>query len=163
MIKSTIGLNRYLSKSYKKLKSEVSKYYYLDMDIFHDSIIDIYELWKKGQISTCTDVEKEIVSCYQKNRNIRISHSYKVITKEDGVLDYLNNEIGSNAILSSSTRTLKDKLRLMLNKEEYRLIDLYFFQKHSKRKICVFTQKSMRELENRLEKIKTKIYENYIP
>lgn len=165
MKKDILLFNSYMSVHYNLLQMEIAKVYSLDMDIFHDCIIDLYSDLLTGLKYKKCSVKEYILIRYRKSRNKEITKNFIEKAKEDNTLEFINNKTDSN-ISYSGSKNIRDKAKLLLSKNDFLLLDLYYFQNKPKRIISVFTGISINEISIRLEciidKLSKKIdYENH--
>lgn len=166
MKKDILLFSHYLSDNYELLKIKISKEYYLELDIYHDSIIAAYEYLMNGARFNSKEASDLIIGFYKKQRNIKIAENYKEKLKEDSILEFIDNKTDLKIEYSNSFKNIKDTARILLSKDDFILLDLYFFQNKSKRIISLFTQKDVKEITKRIEFIKSKLskkirHENY--
>lgn len=148
----------YLSNNYNLLKMEVSKIYALDIDIFHDCILDLYSDLSLGLKLRDLSIKGYILDSYRKYRNKEISKSYTEKVKEDSTLEFIDNKTNST-ISYSSSNNVKDIARVILSKNDFLLFELYYYQRKSKKIISLFLDESINKINRRIEYINNKLLE----
>lgn len=165
MKKDVVFLNSYLRDNYFSLQEEVKKVYYFDLDTFHDCILDLYDCIAIGRKLNRKEIKQSILKAYREFRNKKITKSFAEKAKEDNTIEFIDNKVDST-INYYSARNIRDKAKLLLSKNDFLLLDLYYYQNKPKRIISIFTGIGIDEINKRLEQIikkfsKTISYEYY--
>lgn len=165
MKRDIIFINAYLRDNYFSLQKEVRKVYYFDLDTFHDCIIDLYDCVSIGKKINRKGIKKIVLENYRKCRNKGISDSFKEKSHEDNVLDFLDNKTETE-LYNTACSNIKSVARVILSRNDYLLLDLYFFQRKPKNVIALFMGEDISFINKRLETIKINLYkklnyENY--
>jgi len=160
MKKDIFEYRRYLSNNYYYLRSLIANKYTLDLDTFHDCILGLYDSFC---ITTQFDesmIEVDFCNAYKKYRNIQISDSFKLKNKEDNILEYIDNKTDKEVKYSTCKR-LKDRAKLILSKENYMILDLYYFQNKPKRTVSIFTGVDICQIDKKLAFIRRKLLKHF--
>ncbi|TFD94652.1 hypothetical protein E2605_14870 [Dysgonomonas capnocytophagoides] len=157
MKKDVAFLNSYLRDNYFSLQEEVKKVYYFDLDTFHDCILDLYDCIAIGRKLNRKEIKQSILNAYRKFRNKGISDSFKEKSHEDNVLDFLDNKTNTD-LYNTACNNIKSTARIILSKNDYLILDFYFFQRKSKNSISIFMGEDIDFINRRLDKIKDNLY-----
>lgn len=152
----------FISNNYSKIVRTVEN---VDMDVYHDAILKMYDEYQKGKEFEISTVQKNIIAQYHNltKKNIQRSYIYKCY--EDSFLDFAGN-ISENKEPGPLIKGIKEKSMMLLNKVEYQILDMYYFQKKTLSVISIFTGMSVNEINKVRKQISTKLqnklnYENY--
>lgn len=157
----SVQFNNWINSDYEGLKNEIKHSYFLDEDVLHDVLLDIYENISLSDFKMI-DIKQFVIEQYKKAYCKKRYDDKKYLNCEDDKIGtisfYKNKPISSRENYGTESKNIIKQLKNLLSMDDFTLLSLYVTNDSlSIRQMSAYTGIPATTLYDRLRKIKKTI------